>query len=474
MNVLILNPPRRDGVVMVKEGRCMQRKDAWCYVMSPITMVTMATMLRGDGHNVLVIDAGVELNDFGRLFERVKKFRPDVALINTSTPTIDDDVHAARSLKEHCGSEVVTALFGIHVSVHYADVLKAGNGVDYCVIGEPEWTARELVAALANGGNPGKVRSLARAAAGGGTELTGARERFGSLDELPLPDWNLVDTGNYRLPLSNERFLLINTNRGCPHHCTFCNAHVYYGRAPRRRSVEHFMRELRNDVERFGVTQFLFWAEEFLLDRNYVSEICRAILDSGLNISWACNSRVDAVDEEMLALMRRAGCWNIAFGIESGVPEILTQIHKNVTVGQTARAVSLAKKCGLAVTGHVILGFPGDSAETMAATERFVDNLDLDFVQFYCAMPYPGTELYREAARNGWIRTNDWRLWEHNVSVMDYPLLKAEDIMRIRRSYYLRFYFRPKTIARVLRTAIKHPGDALTLMRNAGSFLRWI
>ncbi len=474
MKILIFNPPRKDGVIMVKEGRCMQRKDAWCYVMSPVTMVTLATMLRSDGNEVRVMDAAGGGQSFSEAIGDACRFRPDLTLINTSTPTIDDDVAAARALKEGCGPDVMTALYGIHVSVLYRDLLKPGNGVDACLIGEPEWTAREIARALSADRDFEAVRGLARLGPSGEIRYTGAGEPAGELDELPTPDWSFVNTDLYRLPFTNEKFLLVNTSRGCPHHCTFCNAHVYYGRSHRRRSVGHLMRELRSNVDRFGVTHFLFWAEEFILDRVYVREVCNAIIDSGLNISWACNSRVDGVDEEILSLVRRAGCWNIAFGIESGVPEVLAGTRKNITIEQTSRAVALAKKCGLAVTGHVILGLPEDNEETMERTQRFVEGLDLDFVQYYCAMPYPGTRLYEDAVRGGWIRAANWSHWEHNVSVLDYPRLKSRDVMRTRRKFLTRFYFRPKTAAKMLGTAVRSPGGFQTLVRNAREFLRWM
>ena len=476
MNILVLNPPRRDKVVMVKDGRCMQPKGAWGYVMSPVTMVTIATVLRDDGHTVKVVDAGVDANDFERLLAQVREFKPDLAIINTSTPTIEDDMYASRLLKERCRKPLVTVLFGVHVTVMFESILSSPNRVGFCVLGEPEMTIRELAAGLKDGRDLKDTAGLAFLDPKDPARVvrTKTREFIKDLDVLPIPDWSFVDTDNYRLPLNNEKFLLVNTNRGCPYRCTFCNAHIYYGRVPRRRSVEHIMREIRNDVERFGVTSFMIWTEEFILDKPFVKAFCQAILDSGLAIRWVCNSRVDAVDEETLRLVKKAGCWQIAYGIESGIQGILDSIKKQNSLAQNRMAVELAKKAGLQVTGHVIVGLPGDTAGTMAETEKFINSLGLDFVQYYCATPYPGTELYDEAKRNGWINSGDWSRWEQNFAVLDYPHLKSAEVMATRNRFLRRYYFRPKIAFRILRDNIRRSGDIFPFIRSVKGFLEWM
>jgi radical SAM superfamily enzyme YgiQ (UPF0313 family) len=234
------------------------------------------------------------------------------------------------------------------------------------------------------------------------------------------------------------------------------------------------MEELTNDVQRFGVTNFMFWAEEFILDKDFVRDLCNAILASGLPIKWVCNSRVDAVDEEIVALIKKAGCWNIAFGIESGDQNVLDQINKKITLSMISRAVTIAKNAGLQVTGHVIVGFPMDSRNTIKKTKRFIDSLDLDFVQYYCAMPYPGTQLFADAVKNGWLRTTNWQYWEHNYSVLDFEQLKASEIMKLRRRLMLRYYCNPARIITTFKNNIKRPSDFIAILSRARGFFRWM
>jgi radical SAM superfamily enzyme YgiQ (UPF0313 family) len=216
------------------------------------------------------------------------------------------------------------------------------------------------------------------------------------------------------------------------------------------------------------------WAEEFILDKDSVLELCAALVKSGLNIKWACNSRVDAVDETTLAALKRAGCWNIAFGIESGNQEILNHINKQTTLEMIRRAIELSHKAGLLVTGHVIIGFPKDTVETMKETERFVTSLDLDFVQYYCAIPYPGTQLYEDALRNRWLASSDWKRWEHNYSVLDYDSLKSSQVMRMRRSMMRRFYFNTRNIVRTLKEQVKRPSDVVSILSRLKGFIGWM
>jgi radical SAM superfamily enzyme YgiQ (UPF0313 family) len=473
MKVTLVNPPNSDRIIMVKEGRCMQRKEAWGYVMSPVTMVTMATSLRDEGHDLSVIDAVVDANDMNASLNLVLQGDPDIVFINSSTPTIDDDLRFAGELKRRISRDVVVAIFGIHPTVMYEEILRRMPLLDFCIIGEPEMTALELADALSVGRDPGEVRGLAWSEVGE-IRKTDPRPFIEDLDILPSPDWSFVNPSNYRLPFGGPPFLLVNTNRGCPYRCIFCNANAYYGRVPRRRSVEHVMRELHQDVERFGVRDFMIWAEEFILDKDFVVALADAIINDGLSIRWVCNSRVDAVNRRVLGKIRDAGCWNIAYGIESGVQAILDRANKGITLQQTRNAVELSREIGLKVTGHVILGLPDETAETMEQTHRFVKELELDYVQYYCAMPYPGTALYEMALAEGWLNTRDWRRLEHNYSVLEYPGLPSRNVMSARSRYFMDYYLQPRVALSIFQRHIKGVRDIPAFASTVKDFMSWI
>ena len=171
-------------------------------------------------------------------------------------------------------------------------------------------------------------------------------------------------------------------------------------------------------MERFGVRDFFFWAETFVIDRQHVAELCQAMLDANLGISWTCNSRIDIVDEKLLKLMARAGCWMISYGIESADQQVLDAVRKGTRVEQAAAAVSLARAAGLKTAGHFIFGLPGDTEEAMQKTLKLARSLRLDVAQFYSAVPFPGSALYEQALEQGWIETTDFAGFSQNSSVM--------------------------------------------------------
>jgi len=224
-------------------------------------------------------------------------------------------------------------------------------------------------------------------------------------EEIPAPAWEHFDLAPYRLPLSGRPFLIVAPVRGCPYACSFCTAPVYYGRKLRKRPVANVIAEIAADMDRFGVTEFFIWADTFTADRKYVRSFCEGILAAGLRITWTCNSRVDTIDGETLALMKRAGLWMISFGLEAGDDGILAASGKRITTADSRRAVHLARAAGVRTAGHFILGLPGETEATMAATLRLACELPLNIAQFYAAAPFPGTRLYEEATVRGWLKT---------------------------------------------------------------------
>ena len=224
-------------------------------------------------------------------------------------------------------------------------------------------------------------------------------------EEIPAPAWEHFDLAPYRLPLSGRPFLIVAPVRGCPYACSFCTAPVYYGRKLRKRPVANVIAEIKDNIRRFGVTEFFIWADTFTADRKYVRSFCAGILEAGLRITWTCNSRVDTIDGETLALMKKAGLWMISFGLESGDDDILAASGKRITTADSRRAVRLARAAGVRTAGHFILGLPGETEATMAATLRLASELPLNIAQFYAAAPFPGTRLYEEATAKGWLKT---------------------------------------------------------------------
>jgi radical SAM superfamily enzyme YgiQ (UPF0313 family) len=476
MRVLLINPPAADGVRQVREGRCMQRAGAWTAVWTPISLATCAAVLRRDGHQVRLRDCIVEDLDFKALAHIIGAFRPELVVFNAVTPALVSDLGTARWVKAVC-PQARCAAIGIHGTALPAETLELEPALDAVVRGEPELT----VADLASGRDYSAIAGISwrtdtqpgAAVPHGEIRHNPDRPFVAPLDDLPCPAWDLIRTELYRMPFSGERFLLVGTGRGCPYPCTFCADRTYYGCRLRLRSAGSVADEIERNTRDFGVRDFLFWSESFTLSRRFATELAEEMIRRRLDVRWVCNSRVDHVDRELLERFRRAGCWMIGYGIESGVQRILDGVRKGTTLAQSRDAVQAARAAGLQVTGHCVLGFPGEGRADIIATIRFALDIGLDFAQFYCAVPFPGSPLYDEARAAGWIQSDDWSRFEQNFSVLNTPQLRAEEIMELRRAAYRRFYLRPKLMARTL----KQTHSLQQLGRLAGSvkdFLTWV
>lgn len=270
------------------------------------------------------------------------------------------------------------------------------------------------------------------------------RPFFRSLDDLPMPLHHLLPLERYRMPMIKGPYTFIVTSRGCPAGCKYCIKHVSYQYSVRLRSPQKLLEEMQL-LYGLGVHHIHMYADLFTVNREQVVDLCRLIIDAGLKVTWTCNSRVDYVDEEMLHLMGRAGCMLIAWGIESGNEAILKRAHKGYKMEQAHRALRWAHEAGIKNWGYFIIGLPGETVETIQETMRVSKALPLDIALFHVAAPYPGTPFFFEVVENGWFRpgTNWEEVDMDQVTVLDYPDLKAEDLVYWQKRAFREWALRP-------------------------------
>ncbi len=466
MRALLVNPPPYRGVAQVREGRCMQRRGAWTSVWPPLSLALTAAVLRRAGHQVRLIDAITANLSLEQLAAEADGYGPGLCIVNTATPSIDGDVAAAAAIKGRIPS-CRTALIGIHPAALPDETFALSPLFDAIVRGEPEAAALDLASAQPLASIPGISFRTAR-----GIRHNPDRAPIAGLDRLPFPAWDLIDIGGHRMPLSGEPFLLVPTGRGCPRHCRFCADHAYYGRRLRLFTPERIVDEIEHDLTAHGVRQFLFWAESFTLNRQHALTTAEELIRRRLSVGWVCNSRVDQVDPELLAAFRRAGCWMIGYGFESGSQRVLDLMGKGTTLAQAELAVDWAHRAGLQVTGHLMLGYPGETEQDIRQTINFAKGLRLDFAQFYAAVPFPGSDLYRQAVTHGWLTCSDWSRFEQNYSVLNAGQVLPSAVERLRRQAYRSFYLRPSQIIRTVRN-LRTTGARRQALAAALDFGSW-
>jgi len=374
-----------------------------------------------------------------------RNFSPRFAFWNTATPTLNSDLDLAYRIKSVV-PDVITGVMGTHVTADPNAAL-ANISIDMVIRREPEETIREVC--HSEDINLRKVAGLSYRDPKSQMICRNKDRDFIPPQNIPTPAWHFLDLAPYRLPLKGRPFLIVAPVRGCPWECSFCTAPLYYGRKLRKRPVSAVMDEISRGMVRFGIRDFFVWADTFTADPGYVMAFSNELLNRNLKIRWTCNSRVDTLTWKMLTKMKRAGLWMISFGLESGNNNILEKSGKKITVDQSRRAVAMAHEIGIRTSGHFILGLPGETEQTLQETLNLSLELPLDIAQFYAAAPFPGTELYKDAKKFGWLCEDN--SFSQNAAVMNLPGLSQKRVNEFRRYAHRRFYGRPKALWKILR-----------------------
>ena len=451
MNVALINGPAPGSSLFVREGRCTQESSIWSTQWPPLTLALLGAIAKRAGHQTLIYDCPATGLSAADLATALSQSQPDLCLLSVSTPSFTVDMATAALLKK-AFPQTRLAVLGVHSSVLDLELLAGYPQVDFVIRNEPEETFDELLIAIEQNTPVAEVLGLSYRA-DAGPRRNADRPFIEDLDSLPYPGWELIDLAPYRLPFSQKSFLSLAPLRGCPFRCSFCTAGTYYGHRLRLRSVDSVIAEIRLDRERFSVDDFFMWAETFTLDRDFVMDLCEALIRQAPGIRWTCNSRTDTVDARMLTRMKQAGCWMISFGIESGDPAVLTKTAKKLKDPDIKTPIRQARQAGMTTLGHFILGLPGDTKKTMRRTVDDALKLDLDFAQFYAAAPFVGTDLYRRAVRDGQLDAEAFSSISQSVASLELPGLPPETVNQELRRAVRRFYLRPRRILGLLRLA---------------------
>jgi radical SAM superfamily enzyme YgiQ (UPF0313 family) len=444
---MLLQPPtglyRRDDRCQSKVEDQMVR-----IVFPPIELASIAAVLRRSGLAVRIEDYPATGGGWEAYRADLNAFRPDLVLINVVLATREQDFQALALAKEILGAEAVTTVAKGELMDPLGEASLAGYpALDFGMHGEVE----EILAALCEGAPLETLPGLVWRRDGAVIRNPG-HPPFPDLNALPLPARDLLDNHLYRSPETGNPLTVIQGNRGCPSKCIFCPAGSMSGYKVRYRAPELVMREIEECVNRFGIREFLFHGDTFTLNKTWLLELCDRIIASGLRIRWGCNSRVDTMDDERAERMRRAGCWVVAFGVESGDQEILDKMRKGQRVERAREAVAACKRHGLRTHAFFVIGTPWETRATLARTLRFVRELDTDFFDFNIAYPLPGTEMHEIATCDKLFEAPPDGAGYASAAVRSYELSSAE-LTAWRKKALLGLYLRPRYVARMLARA---------------------
>lgn len=378
----------------------------------PLGIGYVASYLSNNGHNVSLLDLTEEEIP---LLKKIADRRPDIVGISITTTQLGLAGKIIDYVKDVMPL-VPIAAGGIHPS-YFKDRFLRAHDIDYVIYGEGEITMKELCDSLQSGS-----KDLSRIAGliyrkGGEVSINPPRQLITDLDTLPFPARNLVRYEAYLQPpgiirgVWTKRSANISTSRGCPGRCTYCGVNYLWDKAYRRRTVDNVLEEIDLLVKKYGIDSLYFMDDTFLMNTKWIEEFSDKFFARKYNLKWSCYGRVDTVNERMLKAIKRSGCVQIEYGIESCSENVLKAIKKSTRVEQMASAVRMTKKEGIRALGSFIFGFPKDTERDLEETIRVASKMNIDFVTCYFATPYPGSELYEQAVSEDRIIERDMSKW---------------------------------------------------------------
>ena len=433
----------------------------------PLGLCYLAASAIAAGYRVQIIDAPALGLNLAATVSQVLKTESWLIGITASTASICRASELAKALKKN-GSGVPILIGGPHVSSLPRETLEEFQEFDIGVINEGEGTIPELISCHQSGGDMGDVAGLVYKSEGE-VVCSAARPNIEDLDRLPYPAWDLLPhLPTYYKPSPHSYLTLpsssLVTSRGCNGTCTFC-ARPFMGEKYRAHSADYTVGMIDHLVKRYGIRDIMFYDDNFLLDKKRVEKICEALLKKEYKISWSCLARPEIISDDLFTLIRRAGCWQIAYGIESGDQTILNAIKKRVTVERIEEVIRKTNQAGIHSRGYFMIGSPGETRETIEKTTRFITTSGLkDFHVTFCT-PMPGAELFTTASQYGEFE-RDWKKLGFWDPVFIPRGLTKKELIESHRRMYRKFYLRPSILLRYLvKLLITNPRSIINTIK---------
>ncbi len=414
----------------------------------PLGLAYLGAIAETEGHEVTIIDCQGEKLTYETFRQRIAKVKSDVVGV-TSTTLLYNSAKKMLEIAKEEQPNALTMIGGSHVSFWDENALNECSSIDVIVRREGELTFLELLQRIAAKKNFAGVLGTTFRANDGKIMRNEDRPFQHDLESLPSPAYHLLPLDSYRR-MGKTIFPLV-TSRGCVQWCDFCSTVRMFGRGYRMRNPKKVVEEMEMLHNKYGEGQFTFYDDAFTVNRQHTLQLCDDIKARKLDVEWDCETRVDAVDQELLTKMRDAGCITVWFGVESGSEKVLAQMHKKINPEMVRSAFKTAQKAGLMTIASAVIGFPGETEETAWETINFINSLNPDDIGFYVATPYPGTPMYEEVVKNGWLRVTDFNKYDTATPTFETPYLSMEKIREIKYKAHQKFYLRPGYVIKMVR-----------------------
>ncbi|RJQ16279.1 MAG: radical SAM protein [Nitrospiraceae bacterium] len=482
MRIILLNPPYFPKFSRSQRSPAVIKSGTIYY---PIWLAYATGLLQKKGFDVNLIDSPAEGFDLAKTLELIEKYNPSIVVVDTSTPSIENDAMIAERIKKSIPAAYIV-MVGTHVSATPEETLRDYPWVNAVARREYDETLSDIAGMFSHNktADTEDLKKIQGLSFRSNDSIVHNADRpfITDLDQFPFVSQvykQFLNVENYFYSITKHPEITIITGRGCPHQCTYCvYPQVQYGHRYRHRSPENVAAEFVYIRENFPHVKEVFIEDDtFTINKDFCRTVCELLIKANLGLPWTANSRAD-VDMETLKIMKKAGCRLLCIGVESGHQQILDNIRKKLKIEQVETFMKNARKAGILVHGCFMVGNQGETLETMEKTLRLAKRLHPDTAQFFPLMVYPGTRAFEWASEKNYIKYrtyNDWLTSEglHNC-VINTPTLSSDEMVsfcnRARRSFYLR----PAYIASKLWQTVTHPSEMKRLLKSFITFSRYL
>ncbi|MBP7653464.1 cobalamin-dependent protein [Candidatus Dependentiae bacterium] len=422
-----------------------------------LALAILGAVCKENGYIPKILDLTFYEDDNEILSKTIKEFNPKHIGLTCTSATYFHALEIAKICKQ-INPDIPVVIGGPHASASVENTLQ-NDCFDYVFIGESEISFVKYL----NGESREKIEGLAFKNKDGSIHRLDHSSYISNMDKIPFPDYTLYDMSLYslsKLHTPDNPVIFLETSRGCPFKCKICNK-IVHGYKFRPKSAERVLDEIEHHIKTIGIKSFFIADDGFTTDMKRSEDICDGILARKIKISWYCSNgiRADRINQTLMHKMKKAGCYRVSFGIESGNQKVLDNTGKNTTLEKIETGIRMTKKAGIEAFGFFIVGFADDTEKTMDETIKFANKLPLDYVKVSIAMPFPGTILYDEYnAQNLIFPPGDFRMYNFHLSprsVYKHPSLDWEIVEKYYRKFYRSFYFNPAFILRRFIGSIK-------------------
>jgi anaerobic magnesium-protoporphyrin IX monomethyl ester cyclase len=479
MNVLMLNPPYYLKYSRSQRSPAVIKSGVMYY---PIWLAYATGVLEQAGFNVKLVDAPAEGYSLTYVLDYIKEFQPRLIVVDTSTPSIHNDINVARAIKSIL-PEVYILFVGPHVTSLPEETLGMDLSIDAIARGEYDYSVLDVAQYLEGGGDESKILGLSYRNGKSGDIIHNADRPFiKNLDALPFVSQvykRHLRIENYFYSITQYPEVAIISGRGCPYHCTYCIwPQTLTGHGYRRRSVENVADEFDYIARELPQVKEIFIEDDTLtVNQKRSIALAEKLMERGNILPFTANSRAD-VEYKTLYWLKKAGLRLLCVGFESGDQEILNAIKKKITIDQFFKFREAARQAKVLVHGCFMAGNPGETNESLKKTLKLAKELNPDTAQIFPLMVYPGSEAYDWVKQNGYLTTEDFGEWLTpdglHKSVVSYPNLTSEELVNwcdyARRSFYLR----PRFVIKKLWEILIHPKEAGRIIKAGRTFVKYL